>query len=55
MNLFRERLLDLILEARRRELLPNKYHDSEEDFERREDIPFNQESDEDDYARTSKN
>ena len=55
MNLFRERLLDLLLEAKRRELLFNKYHDSEEDFQRREDSAFNQESDKDDYARTCKN
>jgi len=55
MNRFRERLLDLLLEAKRHELLHNKYNESEEDLQRREEIQYNQESDENNYARKCKN
>ncbi len=48
-NLFRERLLDLLLETKRREFFYNKQKELQKEFQKSDDNPVN---DEDNYART---
>ncbi len=54
-NSFRERLLDLLLEAKRREYLFHKYEQTKKEFPGSDDSQFIDESDEDQYGRTCKN
>jgi hypothetical protein len=53
-NLFRERLLDLFLETKRRENLFNKFKESEKELRKSDDNVLNDESDDDHDGRTCK-